>query len=422
MKHRLIPMIARAVTLASSFAFTVVVGRTLGASSAGTYFAWFAIITIVGMIGRRGADLFALKHATDLVTRTTTVPITWLWSRAVAGSLVLAGFVSAVAPFALAHATEIHNLFGIIVLSLSAPFTAFAIVNSAVLRSNSRAAAGAFAEMGLSQLLAIPLLLLLTQTPLGHSLASASCAYTASTAITATWSYLAVRPIIRDKAGPVEPDKRARYTRSMNHMAVSSTLFYALTWLPVIALWVVSTPSQAGYFAAANRITSLLPIITTIQMTAVLPRVAALVADNRVAAASRQLVSLSQQAALVCVPVALFLAVAPSIALQMFGPSFEPAAEVLRVAGPLQALTVLIGPVSPVMTVTGHERVATRLAAVAGGIGLATTLAAAAWNGAVGAAITASLAQTLFALAGAVILLRRGIRCSFVLPVNLVRS
>lgn len=411
---RLTPLLARGVTLAASFVFTILVGRILGASGSGTLLTWMAIVALAGMIGRGGTDTYVLKVGSG-TSDDPRFPWRWLARRCMVGSLGAAAVTMIV--MAVANSMDVATIqprAGSVLIA-TIPLTCYAILVSALLRSNRRPAAGAFAEMGLSQLIAIPLLLVaVTQTTV--SVTDAALAYLLATIATALFAHGTSDRLRTSVDRAVTTRERSSVPREMSHMMASSVLFYCLTWMPLIILAAVSTPAESGYFAASNRFASLLNLIPTLQLTALLPRIAQLAQDGQLRKVNVIMRRMSFQAAAVCIPIAVITTALPHVPMALFGDTFEPAVETLRILGPIQSLIIILGPVSLVMTVVGLERVSTRLAVAAvviAGPVLAVTGSA---LGSVGMAVAAGSVQLAFAVAGALALRRRGICSSFLVP------
>lgn len=181
-------------------------------------------------------------------------------------------------------------------------------------------------------------------------------------------------------------------------------------------LGLIADSSEAGYYAASTRFTAFLNLIPTLQLTAALPQIARLVRDDDLKAANAVLRRLSSQAAMVCIPTALVMSLAPGWLLSLFGPSFDPAVNTLRILGPIQCLIIMLGPVSLVMTVVGLERRAARLLFATLALGTPLLAFSAMAFGSVGAALAAGTIQVTFALVGALTLRSRGLSPSILVP------
>ena len=406
------PVIFRSIGLLANIIFTVVVGRLTDISSAGQFFTWFTVITIAAMCGRRGSDMYALKHAKFTANASPAV-ISSLWMRAIWGSTLAAiVLLSAVAIFGLSGARTTQEYGSIALMAISMPLNSFSVVNSSILRANGRASSGALIEVGLTQIIATGLLCAFTVIGQMSGFAASAIAYFAGSAATAALSYV----LLTNMCGTVanqETHLSMEARREMNFMATSAVLFFGLTWLPVFCLWLAAQPRQVALFTAANRLIALLPIVTTLQMTAALPQVAALSRHGQQREASETLVRLSKYATAACLVAATtFLLFARPLVDLLFGGDYADASETLRWAGLLQAFTVMLGPVSLVLSVVGLEKESTRLGAIAILLGTPACLFAAKEYGATGAATVGAAIQATFSLIGGLLLARRGLVAS----------
>ena len=417
---RLTPMLARAASLAASLLFTVVVARVTDLDSAGKFFTWFTVSTALGIIGRQGTDMHVLKHG-RIVDTESAFGMNPLWRRSLQGS----AYASAICA-CLGYAAHYFggyssaDALGVLMMAAAIPLNSSAVVNSALLRANGRSSRGAFAEVGLTQLIAMPLLFSIAHLLELEGFLAAATAYTLASGLATAWSFTWVRDLTRPTK-EINPLTLSEI-KTMRYMSLSAIISYSLTWLPVLSLWLASTPKDVALFTSANRLVALLPIITTLQMTAILPQVATMVQTGLSHDASILLRRLSLYSIAVCAPAAVIFFATPGLFVEfLFGPEFGSAASTLQTIGPIQALVVALGPVSLVMGVTGAEREATRIGAGALVIGLPVSVLAAHQWGAVGAGLSGALAQLGFTAIGGLLLLRQGVSTSTLFPLALTK-
>ena len=408
----LLPNVARAITLGVSFAFNVLVARALGASVSGNFFTAVIVITFVGMIGRFGTDLYALKHASVLrnaeLTDRHPLSLPWLTRLCLLGSAALAGILFLAGP-ALLDLYRPESGLGspLRLLAISIPFQGYAILNSAVLRAIGRAAEGAFAEMGLTQGLAGLGILVVWRFGTVTS-DHVAIAFVCGSVATAAYSWFAVRirlgkHVVHDR---LEASTRRKALGEMGNMTLSSVLFLSLAWLPILGLWIASSPAQVAFFVTAARLSTMLNLIPTIQMTAVLPRVAELFKAHKIDEINVTISRVNRHAAVLAVPSGLIMLFGAEPLMKLFGPEFVAAVPALRVLAVGQVIVVLLGSVNPIMIVVGQERAAVMLILAALLVGAPLTIWFSFLWGALGSSIATS-AATLAFCGGAVCLLRR---------------
>ena len=403
--------VARGATLALALAFSLAVARTLGAHEAGPVFTAVIAVTLVGMIGRLGSDQYVLKHASALrargALRYDTLSWPWLrritWACSTTAAVVVGGVSLALHGAGLASPlTSCLSLF-----ALSIPFQCAAILNSALLRAVDRVAAGAFAEVGLSPGLAMVGLLGLhvfaRATP-----TTAAVAFLGGSLITALWSsWMVGRVGIPHGDASTGAARPAGAVSEMTHMMTTSTLFYTMTWMPVGALWSFSTPAAVSLLTVAARFPNFLSLIPSIQVTAAVPRLAALHHSDDLAAVNAGLARINRGAAAIAVPVAVALIVAAPWVMATFGPEFGAGTSVLRALVVGQLAVVLLGFVVPVMLFADMERTAVALTIGAVLLGFPVVCLASHYAGALGAALATAAVMTAHAALCAIVIRQR---------------
>lgn len=412
--------LARAVTLALALAYNVTIARALGAHDAGPVFTAVIVVTLVAMVGRLGSDLYVLKHASALRARgrLTFVDLRWGWLRRLCWSC------SAVAALVVLGAALLANrlsdggsaLAAVLPwFALSIPFQCSSILNSALLRAVDRSAAGAFAEVGLSQGLAMLGLLALWAT--SHATpTTAALAFLGGSVLTAIWSTWRVRtadvpPGVGNRLGRVDGA-----LGEMTRMMASSTLFYTMTWMPVGALWFFSTSASISLFTVAARFPNLLNLIPNVQITAAVPRLATRYHSDDIAGVNAGLARLNRSAAAVAVPATLVLMLGAPLVMAAFGPDFGDGVGALRVLCLGQLAVVLLGFVVPVMLFADMERVAVTVTIGAVVVGFPVICVASHYAGALGAAVGVACALAAHAAVAAFVIRKRtGVMTAFTL-------
>lgn len=154
------------------------------------------------------------------------------------------------------------------------------------------------------------------------------------------------------------------YASSLIAMAGTSTLFYALTWSPVIALGLVSSSIEVAKLTVAMRLAAIITLAAQMQTTYLSSNFArnSMIGDHR--SITRLALRSSQVSSLIAVPSGLALIVLAPQALALFGDGFTGAASTLQVLTVSSLVGVLAGPVNLLLLICDHERLAFRLNAV----------------------------------------------------------
>ena len=300
------------------------------------------------------------------------------------------------------------------VLAISIPFSSRAILDSAALRSANCLARGAFAETGLSQGLAILLLLVseVTFHPGGLAIPVCYSIATVGTSVVARmWTKNAIQRTTRQSIKVSfcpPPGMRV----SMLHMMGSSVLFFALTSIPLFVLGIFAAVRDVGLYNAATRVSTLVAIIPALQTTYLVPRISRAVAVHDVEGANVMLRRAARQASGVTVILGVGILLFASPILTLFGTDFAQAKATLMVLLIGQMAIASLGNVNPVMSVVGLERPSVVYVAIAVAVGLLPMACAAVYWGAAGVALAFVLMTIAYASACGVLLQKRiGIRC-----------
>lgn len=380
------------MTLAINFGFNVLVARALGASAAGVFFTAMVVTTFIGMVGRFGTDIYALKHAAVLtdedLQHVGPFSLGWLTKICVGGSSALAVLTFGAASLGLNLWSPASDLAGaLVLLALSIPFQCYAILNSAVLRATHRAAQGAFAEMGMTQGLAS-----LGTIGLGlfhvRSLTALATVYVISSVFTAGASWIMVRRslISRTARGVLTGSLKRGAAAEMGHMMMSGVLSLSLGWLPIFALWIVSSSAQVAFFTAAARMASTLNLMPFILMTGAIPTIAHAAKRQDISLVNETLSSVNRRAALLAMPVAGIMVLGSTTIMQIYGTEFAEDPSTLRVLVLSQLSLVLLGFVSSIMNVVGQEHASVILTAATLVVGIPVVVWASWMGGSLGAA------------------------------------
>lgn len=413
-----LPVIVRAGTLALNVLMAITIARLFGAAASGEFFLAFVIANLMGMLGRLGAENYAIKSLPSLF-HLTRIEAFWCELLSLRRLTLLGSVAAGMLLFAMGFVTLLLNGnlgFGLhlMLLAISVPFSCLSILESSALRSAERISLGALAETGLTQGLTIVALGTISSI---HALGplSISACYTVASVCT----FITARRWTKKKiprAMYVE-DRARKYPssdsmRSMLKMMGSSVLFFVLTSSPLYVLGFSSSPRELGYFNAATRISTLIALIPSLQVTYLVPRVARCIAENDLRSANRLLRRAVRQATLASCTAATAMVILAVPVLSIFGDDFAGALPILLVLVVGQAILSILGNVNPIMSIAGLEGTSVFFASSAILIGVLAMYFSAAISGATGVAAAYVLVMILYAVASSVSLVRlRGIRC-----------
>ena len=360
----------RLVGLAGSLLMTLVVASRLGAAASGEFFAALVMTTLVATIARYGTDNLALRdmshqyHFGHLQLRRTYVSLLlWCCVSSVAVSIIY-WVASPLLEQASHSGDEMLKTLRLMTLSVL-PF-AVSLFNAAALRSVGRVISGTLAELGSTQFITIALVMAAGKHPEDASLAAV--AWLAATWLTALWSLALL-------AGLWWSDRTAQVAGIRNHpsaaefsamtgMMATSVLFYALTYAPVMVLWIFAPSADVARFMLAVQVAGLLALIPAVQAGALGPQFAHMWAKRNLPGINTLARNSTRLALLAALPLAAVALLATPWLLALLGPEFVPAAAAARFLVLGQSLTMAFGVTSTLMLLTGLEHQAVRLAAI----------------------------------------------------------
>ncbi len=244
----------------------------------------------------------------------------------------------------------------------------------------------------------------------GVDLTAVFACYLGASVATAAWSLLAARSALADRPRGLG-EARATFTRrnapNLSSICGSATLFYALTWAPVIVLGLVSSADEVGYLAAATRIAAFVSLAAAIQVTYLAPRFAALHASGRIDDLNRLAGRSAAQAVGVGAVPAVVILLFPEWCLHIFGSDFASAAEPLRILAVGAVVVCALGQPLIIMVTCGYEHTALALTAAAVAVAVALMLAVGGTFGATGVAIVTAVVTIAYGLAASLVLRAR---------------
>lgn len=391
-------LFARALSIASAAALSVVAARVLGPTSAGYFFVVLAFVTGAATLGRWGTDNLALKWVATAGDSEVSPARLLLWMCAGISTVVSIPLFWVVRWVLHPHLVEGSlNLTAVIAAASVIP-AALSVTAGAVLRAGGRIASGTIAELGSPFALAAVLLVAFGFSD-RRDLVAAVAALTLGFALTAAWSLpLAVRQVGRDDRATYGMIVR-RHGRQLSSMMGTSLLFYLLTWAPVLILGAVSDPAEVAYFNVAARIAAFVTLVPSIQTSYLTPRFAKLFSLGDVDRLN-SLVQIETRRAMVAgLLLALPVIAFPRQALLLFGADFGPGQDALRVLTVAALIVVALGPVNGLLLTCGFEHFASVLNGAALTIAVVAMMAVAPSGGSFAVSVVSGAVSVVYAAA-----------------------
>lgn len=397
---------ARAFAMAGSFCQVVVVSRALNLDDAGRVFLLFTLMTLAATLGRFGTDNLAMRRIaagqTGYESEARWLTGTCWITSCVAGAALFLLLWAGGMPFAGGHISALEAA-TVGVMSVVYSLGVFA---GAVLRGAGRLVAGILAELGIAPWLTVASVIWLSA--MGEAtVLTVLWALLVSGGITAAWALGAARRSVPWVGAPEWRNGCTFIRRQLSSLVPlmgTSLLFFALVWVPQLALGFVGTGAQVAQYTAAARIASFIGIFPSVQTSYLGPKFAALAFSGNHVELSRACGRAAIAAMVVAVPLLAVVSELPYCILGLFGDGYGPSAIPVLFLCIGAYLTLAFGQVNTVMLTSGLERIALGLNAVLLLIVAFATLLGAPFIGVIGVSVVSATASLLYALAASVII------------------
>jgi O-antigen/teichoic acid export membrane protein len=358
-------VVSRGAGMTGAFGLSVAILRSMSTSAAGLVLLVYTLITIAATLARFGSDNLALREVSktpeasgSLIRHAFTIAVVLTPAAALLliGAVLLRGREPDSAQVAMAAAAAV------LPASLS-------VIAGAVLRGLSKVAAGTLAELGSPLLLSAGGIAILGLTQ-NASAVTAVWMITAGYAVTAIWSWTLIFrlvPDIRHRTREFGAFCR-RFRASLAAFFTTSMGFYLFSWMPALAFGYfikdhTTAQSNVALFNAGSKISQLVILVPTIQISYLSQQFASLNHRNDLAALNRTSQGATRIAMMWAIPLTAAMLWMPRTALSIFG-DYAGAAASLQVLAIGALLVAVLGPVNGLMLTCGHERAAGRYSLV----------------------------------------------------------
>lgn len=386
-----------------AFGLQLFLTRLLGADAFGTYVYALSWITFISQAGVLGFDTASLRFVAAHQAREEWDELRGFLRRSVQVAVLLSLALAALMAFvvwALRARLAPELLAPLAVASLLLPLVALLQVAVSQLQALRRVVTGQGVQGVLRPLLIAAVL--------GGMVLAGGARPTALTAILANAGATAVAcglgwlSLRRALPAAVHTARAVYRTRAWIATAVPLFLITAaqmlLSQTDVLMLGAMRNTTDAGVYAVASQLATLITFAIMAANTIVAPMIAALHAQGRRAELQRVLTLSARGVLAYAIPVVLVLLVAGRWILGLYGPAFVAGYLPLLVLAIGQVAIAVCGSVGFLLTMTGHEGVATRAIGLSALVNVVLNLALIPSLGLVGAAIATSIATTMRSL------------------------
>jgi len=343
----------RVFDAATSYVFYIVLSRAVGVREFGALVLAMTVTQTAGVFTRFGLDSASMRRTAEgRAAGEDGVGWLLLTGCAVAVTLSLLGM----AVLVLFYRDAFGGVNRLVLFAL--PVIAVAPIFASTLRGFGHVRFAALAESVVQPLLALMMAFVALRTR--------NAGWASASLLVSTLGVLLLCAIFLQRAGAFHagsgsPPALLRLGGALVAIAGLNSLGSALD---VMVLGRASTIAQVALYAAALKTARALLIVADANMLAIGPSIPRLARDGDLDHLGLLYRTSMRWVTLITAPGVLLLIIAPELVLQLFGPQFIAAAEILRVLAVAFAIFAFAGPSKAYLLMCGHERYLTKNAAL----------------------------------------------------------
>lgn len=341
------------------FLFNLLIARLLGPGPAGTYYLALTVATIISSISVLGIDQVLLKRVSGFKAKNDYDNIASFYThgvRVVIFFSVIATILCLLVskPIALKLFNNPELITPLRIMSLMIIPLSLSTIFGELLRSFKKVWQSVLIITTLTPLVGIAIVLL-GSSFFEDNATNISLYHLIAATITALTGYVIWKKGLPKKA------KIQDVKKSFLVMAGFPIMFIILGqaimgWLDTFMLGIYESPEAVGVYGVALRVSKLLSFVLYGVVVISGPKFAALYAANK----SRELERLARQsttlAAVLSLPIILFMAIFSAQILGIFGPAFVAGQTALIILICGQVINTLTGPIGALLVMTGQEK------------------------------------------------------------------
>jgi O-antigen/teichoic acid export membrane protein len=405
-------MLVRIAGLGVGFLAQLFLARILLAEEYSRYIYVLTWLNVLTLFGKAGLDTAALRFVAALhgsgepgklrgFLRTSTI------AGLLASLVVTAGTAAVISTLSgrLAQSLAAAFLIGALVV----PVNSLLAIRSAVLQAFKRVARAEFPQSVARPVLTVAgaalLFLVFDQAP---TAGWAMIAYLAAGVLAVLLVQGLLRPILVPAINGASPEyETGTWIRTSLPLLLISGFYLILSQTDTLMLGVLRTTDEAGAYAVASRITQLI----FLGQWAVNAIVAPMIAEHHHRKESDKVQAVATYAARLAFGITVPLAAAVILfgrpILALFSTEFTVAWEALAILGAGMILNVLSGSVGLLMTMTGHQKEASRVLGTAALLNIVLNVVLIPMYGMIGAAFATAFTTVLWNIALVVLVRKR---------------
>lgn len=357
---------------ALSFVINILLARLLSANGYGSYSYALAIVGVLSVFATFGFDALLTREMAVYQVRNEWGRLRGLLRRSTQIGAVLASalaLVAGIGVWLLRPTDSAETVLTVWIALALVPLMVQARLRQAAMQGLHRVLAGQVPELVFQPVLFVALLgvsyVLLPAAP------SAAWTMALQVAVTATAVIVATRLLAQVLPAPARctpPQyETALWCRRALPFVLSSSCWVISSRTDVLLLGALRGNDAVGLYSVASRSAELIGFFLTAFNMALAPTIARLYAAGDLQQLQQTVSRGARMVFLLSLPAALFLMVAGQWWLGLYGPDFVAARWTLTILALGQTINVGMGSVGLLLNMTGHERDAAALVAVAAG-------------------------------------------------------
>lgn len=393
----------RIAVAGAAFGLQVLLTRLLGVHEFGRYVYALSWITFISQVGVLGFDTASLRFVAAHEAKGEWGPLRGFLERSRHVAIVLSTAMSAVMAttvWILRVRLDPGLVAPLMVSALMLPVLALLQVAVSQLQALRRVVAGQGVQGLVKPILLASGLVAVTLAGAGKPTAlAAMTANVAATGFAGAVAWLVLRRVLPKAVEAAEAEyQTALWIRTAIPLFLITAAQMILAQTDILMLGAMRSTTDAGIYAVASQLATLITFAIMAANTIVAPMIASLHAQGRREELQRVLTLSARGVLLYAIPVVLVLAFGGRFILRLYGATFIEGYPAILILSAGQLTIAVCGSVGFLLTMTGHEGIATRAIGMSALLNLVLNLALIPRFGMVGAAIATTISTAMRSL------------------------
>lgn len=401
MLHKIIKtFLTRGISSAGTVMLVYIIGNKLGAESLGTFMLCLSLLIGMSMLSRFGLDLALIKSGgaayIDKDYGNLKRFLNYSFSLVSLTSISISILLYLALPFLETWLNQAPRIIEVLRLfTLILPIFSFVMLFSIIFKSILRPEISPFFDIGfINFTFSICIFFFVKENTSIYNLSFLYTCLISLFLLLALATLLSLdRKVLLHKHSK-ENDAKLFYS-SLPNMFLPSFMHYIVQWGSLIILGLVATSSEVGQYSISHRISYMVNFILIVLNTVTAPHFSSLYKKGEIKQLEKLAVKSTTYMILFSLPIFFGLLFFSSEILSLAGDEFSNTQYILIILIFGQLINVSTGSVSFLLNMTGHEKEMRNVMLVTGGVAIILCYILSTLYGAIGAAISTSIALIL---------------------------